>query len=154
MLPLVAPSCPELHQVAPSCTKVPRVAPSCPELPRVATSCHRLAQVVTSCHKLPQVVTSCLKLSQVVTSCHKLQVVKNWLLSIHARIKEPTNRPTNIITYWPAGQVKISKITFSLFLAFWHIGICLLLIASGQKKVTQIFWIGWDPPPPRFGRIP
>ena len=40
-----------------------------------------------------------------------------------------------------------SKITFSLFLAFWHIGICLLLIASGQKKVTQNFWIGRDPPP-------
>ena len=36
--------------------------------------------------------------------------------------------------------------------AFWLIGICLLLIASGQKKVTQNFWINRDPP--FFGRIP
>ena len=35
----------------------------------------------------------------------------------------------------------------SLLLAFWHIGICLLLIASRQKKVPQNFWFGREPPP-------
>ena len=34
--------------------------------------------------------------------------------------------------------------TFSLFLAFWHIGICLL---QDKEKVTQNFLIGRDPPP-------